>query len=66
MKIIDLLSIIANGGELPKEIEYQGTRYVFDEVDYKLYKGADILTGDCLTTYINASMLNDEIEIIEE
>lgn len=66
MKVIDLLNKIAKGEEVPKEIEYQGAVYVFDEKDYKLFKGANLLSKNCLTTYINAVMLNDEIEIIEE
>lgn len=66
MKIIDLLNKIANGEEVPKKIEYQGTEYIFDKSDYKLYKDADLLTDDCLTRYINSVMLNDRVEIIED
>jgi hypothetical protein len=68
IKIIDLLCYISIGDydKLPKTIEYQGTEYIFDEDDYKIYKGANLLDDACLTRYIISSMLNDEVEILDE
>ena len=67
IKIIDILCYISIGDydKLPKTIEYQGTEYIFDEDDYKIYKGANLLDDACLTRYIISSMLNDEVEILD-
>ena len=67
IKIIDILCYISIGDfdKLPKKIEYQGIEYIFDEDDYKTYKGANLLDDACLTRYITSSMLNDFAEVLD-
>lgn len=64
MKIIDLLNKIANGEEVPKEIEHNGDLYLWEKNNKTYYSepnGADLMA------YIDIpSELNDEVEIIEE
>lgn len=67
MKVIELLTKIANGEEAPKKIKYKDNifiakgngingfvDYVCEEIDY------------CFSHYIDWDNLNDEVEIIEE
>ena len=62
IKMIDLLSKIANNEEVPKKIKYKN--FVYGWVwKYKTYIRYDI-TGKEL--YITTNNLNDEVEIIEE
>lgn len=68
MKIIDLLNKIANGEEVPKKIEYRGTKFLYDilnqcyiEENYNKYN--DLLME--LSGY-KGTDLNYEVEIIEE
>ena len=60
MKIIDLLNKIVNREEVPKKYRYKDKEYEKDYC-YMLYEA----TGDC-TELGFKSLLNDEIEILEE
>ena len=61
MKVIDLLNKIANGGEVPKKIKYDGMIWKFEED--KLYYSDNVWLDD----YCNISqILNDEVEILKE
>lgn len=68
MKIIDLLNKIANGEEVPKKIEYRGTKFLYDilnqcyiEENYNKYNDLLMELSDHKGTE-----LNYEVEIIEE
>ena len=66
MKVIDLLNKIANGEEVPKEIVYNTRIFRYNEYN-KCYIWN--CNGDefYLSTYYRLeSILNDEVEIIEE
>lgn len=64
MKIIDLLNKIANGEEIPKEINYKGTLYSYnDDIDYENQYGGFLMDS---AVCICPEDLNDEVEIIEE
>lgn len=72
IKIIDLIVKIANKGEVPKKINYDGLTYIFDiaENDY-ISEKADYYDGDYLThKYLTESfefdILNNEVEILDE
>ena len=64
MKIIDLLNKIANGEEVPKKIEYEGEIFQFTGYNSasKNYKNE----LEDLFEVLDGSILNDEIEILEE
>ena len=69
MKIIELLTLIAKGEEVPKEIKWRNGiyKYNFRWKDYKkevgeVYFFQTILNRNCDMLLI----LNDEVEIIEE
>ena len=70
IKIIDLLTKIANGEEVPKKIKWENIIYAYSEYDKDYleypfsneeYKGLFDMRDNILTQF-----LNDEIEIIEE
>ena len=63
MKIIDLLNKIANGEEMPEKIRYYNTLYYWD-VENKDYR--DNLNESFRAYHDFLTILNDEIEIIEE
>lgn len=66
MKVIDLLNKIAKGEEVPKEIVYNTRIFRYNEYNKCYIWNCD---GDefYLSTYYRLeSILNDEIEIIEE
>lgn len=67
MKVIDLLNKMANGENVPKEIEVDKKRYTYDILEF-FYKMED--TGDDLlelcTVYSSYLLLNKEATIIEE
>lgn len=65
MKIIDLLNKIANGEEVPKKIKW-GV-HEFEWVIYE-YRAKGEFQEPILLEYLSQapSMLNDEVEIIEE
>jgi sortase (surface protein transpeptidase) len=67
MKVIDLLNKIANGENIPRSIEYMGEQYDYDEEtkDYT-YADEDNIDIWLFDKYNASSILNDEIEIIEE
>ena len=66
IKVIDLFNKIANGEEPPKQIKYKGDLYELtkwqniEETDYQCVSRGRLL-GDIYLT-----ILNDEVEIIEE
>ena len=66
IKVIDLLNKIANGEEVPEEIEFRNHKFVFDGVRYYTNNGdeefIDCLAKDGVTEY----WLNSEVEIIED
>ena len=64
MKIIDLLNKIANGEEVPKQIEYKANLYRLDKnKTYRDVVDGSYFVGDLTLDLVN---LNDEAEIIEE
>lgn len=65
MKIIDLLNKIANGEEVPKKIKWGEFELEWEELGYHDYKFLG--TGNHLLFQgFATSVLNDEVEIIEE
>ena len=66
MKVIELLTKIANGEEVPKEIKYDTMNYVFRHYDYKEVHGELIDEQSSWLEKIDFYKLNDEVEIIEE
>ena len=66
MKVIELLTKIANGEEVPKEIKYDTMNYVFRHYDYKEVHGELIDEQSSWLEKTDFYKLNDEVEIIEE
>ena len=70
MKIIDLLVKIANGEEVPKKINYMGEVYLKTQFDDTQRFMIDYLSDESgeyfFDTYNISSIINDEVEIIEE
>ena len=64
MKIIDLLNKIANGEVVPKKIKYNGEEFQFTGYDSASKNYNNELED--LFEVLDGSMLNDEVEIIEE
>ena len=65
MKIIELLNKIANGEEVPKKIKWGEFELEWEELGYHDYKFLG--TGNHLLFQgFATSVLNDEVEIIEE
>lgn len=66
MKVIDLLNKIANGEEVPKKIKW-GCHYLeWIVYDYKVVNELGSPAFFELTKGITKSLLNDEVEILEE
>ena len=65
MKVIDLLNKIANGEEVPKKIKWGEFELEWEELGFHDYKFLG--TGNHLLFQgFATSVLNDEVEIIEE
>ena len=65
IKIIDLLNKIANNEEVPKKIKWGDYELEWEELGYHDYKFLD--TGNHLLFQgFATSVLNDEVEILEE
>ncbi len=64
MKVIDLLNKIANGEEVPKKIKYDDEEFVFTGYNSASKNYNNELED--LFEVLDGSMLNDEVEIIEE
>lgn len=65
MKVIDLLNKIANGEEVPKKIKWGEFELEWEELGYHDYKFLG--TGNHLLFQgFATSVLNDEVEIIEQ
>lgn len=62
MKVIDLLNRIANNEEVPKKIKFDNIIFEYDG-DYYSSETNTLLEGYC---YLTTSVLNAEVEIIEE
>ena len=64
IRVIDLLNKIANGEEVPKQIEYRANLYRLDED--KNYR--DVVDGSYFVEDLsfNLANLSDEVQIIEE
>ena len=67
MKLIDLLKLIAKGGDIPKRIEYKGMIFIFDDAfcvcrDYVLEKNKELSIFNWVS--LNIFDLNNEIEIL--
>lgn len=64
IRVIDLLNKIANGEEVPKQIEYRANLYRLDED--KSYR--DVVDGSYFVEDLsfNLANLSDEVQIIEE
>ena len=60
MKVIDLLNKIANEEEVPKKIKFKAEVFEFENGMYMTE------TNDYLEDYTDYTMLNNEVEIIEE
>ena len=71
MKVIDLYVMLSKG-EQPKKFKYRDEWYAYsiDDYDFRTlkqeYRDADVPTYQYLMEIIDASNLNDEVEIIEE
>ena len=66
IRVIDLLNKIANGEEVPKKIKYENTTYTFHERIPKIYGFVDEQGTYLEEQYYITSVLNHEVEIIEE
>ena len=72
MKVIDLLNKIANGEEVPKKIRYRNKSYIYSNECRGYYLGTNpekietFAEFRLVKRFSNGSMLNDEVEIIEE
>lgn len=72
MKIIDILVNIAGNKEVPKEIKYKNTLYVFNKIAREYYQknhneDDDYSLFENIFKYIKTDLiLNGEVEIIEE
>ena len=64
MKVIDLSNTIANGEEVPKKIKYDDEEFVFTGYNSASKNYNNELED--LFEVLDGSMLNDEVEIIEE
>ena len=64
MKVIELLTKIANGEEVPKKIKVGNEIWTYENVDYKASDDRGFLFE--IHTRINKEDMNEEIEIIEE
>lgn len=64
MKVIDLLNKIANGEEVPKKIKYRDDIYI--QLDNYCYycDETNLILSDRI--FVEQSILNDEVEILEE
>ena len=65
MKVIELLTKIANGEEVPKVIKSEGHYYNYNELEKDYYEGMGY-DYEYLLKNISINNLNDEVEIIEE
>lgn len=63
MKIIDLLNMIANGVNIPIEINYKDITYRYDCDTKDYYSGLN--DEYLLDSYSIPTILNDEVEILE-
>ena len=63
IKIIDLLCLISNGEEVPEEIKFNNILYThsISGDDYFSY-----MTNEWFFRHIDTSILNEEIEILDE
>lgn len=63
IKIIDLLCLISNGEEVPEKIKFDNILYThsISGNDYFSY-----MTNEWLFRHIDTSVLNDEIEILDD
>ena len=73
IKVIDLLNMISKGEEVPKRInfcrrnfEYKEDIYDYLCTDENFDKTGDYCLGISICKWIFPSMLNEEVEIIEE
>lgn len=72
IRTIDLLNLIANKGEVPKKINYDGLIYIFDIAENNYisekadYYDGDYITHKYLTESFEFDILNDEVEILDE
>lgn len=73
IKVIDLLNKIANGEEVPIEIEYRNKRYVLNRTCKQYYEKGEGSYLDNKLAFKNTieyefygDFLNDEVKIIEE
>ena len=65
IKIIDLLNKIANNEEVPKKIKWGDYELEWEELGYHDYKFLDTV-NHLLFQGFATSVLNDEVEILEE
>lgn len=62
IKIIDLLCLISNGEEVPKEIYYKKQWWKYNPNND--YEGTD--WGGCLLNNVLINELNEEVEILDD
>lgn len=67
MRLIDLLNLIAKGGDIPKRIEYKGMIFILDDAfcdcrDYVLEKDKELSIFNWVA--LNVFDLNNEIKIL--
>ena len=62
IKVIDLLNKIANGEEVPENIDYHGNTYIYNKERKKYFEK----NTTWLYVAFNTNELNDIVEIIEE
>ena len=67
IKIIDLLCLISNGEEVPKEIKYEDYIFSWDNTDEDYYcEEYGNLFEYLFSTVQTNNILNDEVEILED
>ena len=73
IRVIDLLNKIANGEEVPIEIEYNNKRYVLNKTCKQYYEKGEgsylenkLAFANTIEHGFYGDFLNDEVEIIEE
>lgn len=64
IKMIELLNMIANGEEVPKEIIVEKGKYRWDEIKKTYYEPEGLTTLG--NAFVLDRMLNNEVEILED
>ena len=67
MKVIDLLTKIAKGEEVPEKIKYENIIWILNSINDTYDNGEQCFFEDYIEKkYVITDILNDEIEIVED